>query len=264
MKLLHLLLWESNVRHPGMQIVWRSFWSSLLFACGLLTIASAQTEFLEAPQYSSGNAPLSVAVGDFNRDGKLDLVTANNNFQNTTVSVLLGNGDGTFQRNVEYATGGTAWAVTVADFNGDGIVDLATANENVGKASVLLGNGDGTFQPHRDYAVGGDPESIVAADFNGDGKPDLTVANALGPGGSVSVLLGNGDGTFKTQIVYTTGSEPVSVAVGDFNRDGKIDLVLANSRVVASAFSSAREMELFKLTWIIRQVPIPTALQLAI
>src|SRR5207249_9795951 len=109
----------------------------------------------------------------------------------------------------------------VADFNGDGFVDIATANENVGMVSVLLGNGDGTFQPHTDFAVGVEPVSIVAADFNGDGRQDLAVANQLGPGGSTSVLLGNGDGTFKTQVVYTTGSEPGSVAAGDFNRDRK-------------------------------------------
>src|SRR6516164_340033 len=134
---------------------------------------------LSAPRgFDAGSGPQSVAVGDFNGDGKPDLAVVNSYSNN--VSVLLGNGDGTFQPAVSYGTGsGTGPAfVAVGDFNHDGKLDLAVANSNSSNVSVLLGNGDGTFQTAVNYDVGGAPTSIAVGDFNHDGKLDLAVANS--------------------------------------------------------------------------------------
>src|SRR5579862_1673314 len=173
----------------------------------------------------------SVALGDFNGDGKADLVVTN--YPDSSVSVLLGNGDGTFQSKVDYSAGPQPVSVAVGDFNGDGKVDLVVANGNDGPSnvSVLLGNGDGTFQAAANYSVGSllypymSPASVAVGDFNGDGKADLATANQFG---NVSVLLGNGDGTFETAAHYPAGAGAVAVAVGDFNGDGKADLVTVN------------------------------------
>ena len=172
-----------------------------------------------------GTLPRSVAVGDFNGDGKPDLTVANQDAD--TVSVLLGNGDGSFQAPRTFAVGSVPFSVAVGDFNGDGKPDLTVANENVATVSVLLGNGDGSFQAQRTFAVGSTPISVAVGDFNGDGKPDLTVAND--GANTVSVLLGNGDGSFQAQRTFAVGTAPLSVAVGDFDRDGMPDLVTANS-----------------------------------
>lgn len=179
--------------------------------------------------YPVGTGPYSIAVGDFDRDGKLDLVVANYPLD-STVSVLLGNGDGTFKPQVTYATGRQPDSVVVGDLNGDGRLDLAVSNFADGTVSVLLGNGDGTFQPHVDYPAGSVPSSVIIGDFNGDGKLDLAMSNyAPGginvPPGYVNVLLGNGDGTFHAPAAFVAGPNPATVAVGDFNNDGTPDLV---------------------------------------
>jgi hypothetical protein len=144
------------------------------------------------------------------------------------VSVLLGNGDGTFQAARNFAAGIRPYSVAVGDFNGDGTPDLAVANDTFsGTVSVLLGNGDGTFQAARNFAAGSYPYSVAVGDFTGDGTLDLAVANDTFSG-TVSVLLGNGDGTFQAARNYAAGARPKSVAVGDFNGDGTLDLAVAN------------------------------------
>ncbi|MBI2266483.1 MAG: VCBS repeat-containing protein [Armatimonadetes bacterium] len=132
-----------------------------------------------------GTTPISVAVGDLNGDGKPDLVFAN--WGSNNVSVLLGNGDGTFQPRFDYGTGPDPWSLAIGDLNGDGKLDLATANYGPGTVSVLLGNGNGTFQAPVNYDTGTNSSSVVIGDFNGDGRLDMAVANAGAT--TISILL---------------------------------------------------------------------------
>jgi hypothetical protein len=207
--------------------------------------------FQAAVSYDAGGVdPLSVVVADVNGDGKPDLILSNQCPQpngctpDSTVSVLFGNGDGTFQTAMSFDSGGLlAQAVAVADVNGDGKPDLIVADQcnstqNCaldGVVGVLLGNGGGTFQNVVTYDAGGIGTFWLAvADVNGDGKPDIVLANWCGTSGCgnpgpVTVLLGNGDGTFQTAVAYSSGGyQPDSVAVADLNGDGKPDIVVAN------------------------------------
>ena len=202
---------------------------------------------------SGGQSAYSIVVADVNGDGKLDLVVANgclgSNCATGSVGVLLGKGDGTFKKAVTYSSGAASVFgshVAVGDLNGDGKLDLAVATTGPGcgngcpkgLVAVLLGNGDGTFKKAKTYNTGGfDAIGWVAiADVNGDKKPDLVVANycltecSYPPvQGSVGVLLGNGNGTFKAVKTYPSGGDgAVSVAVADLNKDGKPDILVAN------------------------------------
>src|SRR5205814_9030079 len=132
------------------------------------------------------------------------------------VSVLLGNGDGSFRTKTDWPTGVNSRDVSIGDFDGDGHLDLAVANnyetgvEYVppGTVSVLLGNGDGSFRPKTDFSAGQLPRHVVVGDVNGDGKQDLVVANQVGP---ASLLLGNGDGTFQTKRDVDVGTSVLAM-----------------------------------------------------
>jgi hypothetical protein len=135
-----------------------------------------------------------------------------------------------FRGPVRYDVGEYILAVKTADFNGDGILDLITSNQDSETLSILMGKGDGTFSDAVSLDAGRNPQGLAVADFNGDGKLDIAVANNTGPNGTVSVFLSNGDGTFGTRTTFRTGTAtaPVEVATGDFNQDGRLDLVTVN------------------------------------
>jgi hypothetical protein len=168
--------------------------------------------------------PVAVAEGDLNNDGIPDLVTAD--FAKGTVTVRLGEGDGTFAAPVTYAVGKGPDAVTLADGNHDGRLDIIAANSQDGTISVLLGNGDGTFQPAITVPVGSGPDALAAGDLNGDGLNDMVVANY--GSGDVSVLVNNGYGPPKP-ISYATGDGPCAVALADLNGDGIPDIVVTDA-----------------------------------
>ncbi len=184
--------------------------------------------FQPAMNVATGSGPASVAVGNFNGDARPDLAVTN--FFSDNVSVLLGNGDGTFRAAVKFAAGIGPVSIAVGDLNGDGKLDLAVANQGLNDVSVLLGNGDGSFQAAVHYGASFLPESVAVADLNGDGKPDLAVASYGSDfiPGDVSVLLGNGDGTFRAAVRFRAEFGAASVTVGNFNGDGKPDLAVAN------------------------------------
>ncbi len=184
--------------------------------------------------FATEEFPYSVAVGDFNHDSKLDLAVASLNTTtgfSTDIQILLGNGDGTFQKAVHYSVGTSPDSVATADFNGDGNLDLVVLNGQSDNFSVLLGRGDGTFSPAVTYAAPPGPLFVTTGDFNGDGKPDLatiSLGDSTGRCECVAIFLGNGDGTFQTNPVITTPPvEPFAIGVGDFNADGYLDLAVA-------------------------------------
>jgi hypothetical protein len=186
----------------------------------------------------AGSTAYALAVGEFDGDGIPNLVVTNTTFGlhneigGTTVSVLLGNGDGTFQSPVAYTVGTGPVAVAVGDFLGNGRQDIVTANDS-GTVSVLLGNGDGSFQSAVNVPVGAHLHSVALADFNGDGKQDLVIGGL----GGVGVLLGNGDGSFQAPVNYSVGSHALSVTVADLASDGKLDLVATDTNYYQGSVS---------------------------
>jgi hypothetical protein len=197
------------------------------------TITAAQ-----APLVTTGVSPSIIGVGDFNGDGIPDL--AIENAGDNSISIMLGNGDGTFTQaptSPITGTGGTPpceivtiqsnCAIVVGDFNDDGVADLALTSRIDNTVIILKGNGGGSFAPFGP-PIGGfnNPEAVKIGDFNNDGIQDLAVANA--GNNTVSILLGNGDGTFKPAISSPVGSFPFFLAVADFNGDGIADLAVVN------------------------------------
>jgi hypothetical protein len=215
---------------------------------GVQTMDSGTTLFMPAVTYDlSGSIPAMLTVADLRGNGIQDIVEVSQDGQ-PGLNVLLGNGDGTFQSAVAYDIGGGA-SITTGDLNGDGHPDVVVANSS--SLSVLLGNGDGTLQPATSYTLLGwdafSPEphlQISIADLNGDGIPDLVAASAITRTGSgngvVNVLIGNGNGTFKAPVGYSSGGWAItSIAFADLNGDGIPDIVVRIA--VQPRFRTVRE-----------------------
>jgi len=213
--------------------------ASTQIASATLGNSATGTEFLSVAENSGYAFWHYPAAADLNNDGILDLLLpeAGSNY----IDVALGHGDGTFGTATQIdwnEVNGTGtdepYMVAVADFNGDGLPDIAEVN-NAGKSLCIgIGNGTGSFQHQGNYPVGDNPRSLVVADFNGDGVLDIAVANhgnmlPGNTGNTISVLLGNGDGTFASAVTYPVGPQPYAISVGDFNGDGIPDLAVANS-----------------------------------
>jgi glucose/arabinose dehydrogenase len=197
-------------------------------------IGNGNGTFAPAVNYGSGAAPHSVVLGNFDGDGFLDAAIANHGSNN--VGVFRGVGNGTFQAVVTYAVGTAPHSIRAGDLNGDGRLDLVTANDGSANVSVLRGVGNGTFQAATHYATGSVPKGVAVADVTGGGRLDVLTANTAGsyptccqPGGdTMSVLVGNGDGTLGGPSSFTVGQTPFSVATGDLDGDGDLDVATAN------------------------------------
>jgi FG-GAP-like repeat/Abnormal spindle-like microcephaly-assoc'd, ASPM-SPD-2-Hydin/FG-GAP repeat len=202
----------------------------ILFFCG-----SSDGAFHDC-NFSGNLASVGTGLfsGDFNGDGLIDLAELNFFDEELgglsgPLGIILNTGAGSF----EYAATqpittlvNPVWAV-IADFNNDGILDLAFADSGSTALTVLLGNGDGTFVEKAGQPVAGQTTKFIAtADLNGDGKLDLVLVNSAN---AVLVYLGNGDGTFRTPFEIAAGNGASQVAIGDFNRDGRLDLAVANT-----------------------------------
>jgi hypothetical protein len=194
-----------------------------LLAGGTLGAATSALNFTLASTPATGNNPVSLYSADLNGDGKADLLSTDA-FGNS-ITVLLGNGDGTFRAVARPQAAGYPDSVAIADFNSDGKLDLAVTSYYNGTVTVMSGNGDGTFGSGTTYTVGADARQAITGDFNGDGIVDL----AISKDSSIQILLGNGDGTFTTGAnVATTGSPNYQLATADLNGDGALDLVTTN------------------------------------
>jgi hypothetical protein len=188
-----------------------------------LMLGNGDGTFQAPTETAAGNAPYYIAVGDLNRDGKLDAVVANYTTGSKLVSVFLGNGDGTFQPRATYAVGQYPQHVEIGDLNNDGRLDVvASIRDGAAPATaVLLGKGDGRFRPSTSTAFNGAPIWAALGDVNGDDNLDLAQVDSwmTSPSG-VAVMPGNGNGTFGTPTGYATVANAVNVAVGIADLDG--------------------------------------------
>jgi hypothetical protein len=181
---------------------------------------------------ATGNGPIALVTGSLNANNPLDLTDiAVVNQQDKTVSILLGNGDGTFtpSSGAPFATGTTPVAIATGKFNSlntNDHTDLAVVNQGDNTVSIFLANGDGTFTFKTVLATGNQPTSIATSDFNADGFADLAVTNFAD--NTVSIFLGNGDGTFSTRVDFPTDTGPSGIIANDFNADSRPDLLIAD------------------------------------
>ena len=177
----------------------------------------------------SNSQPSGLVTGYFNTDSYLDFAVGNGGTNN--VGIFFGDGTGNFGQQTTYSTGLGSYELATADLNRDGVLDIATANYNEGSTTILLGNGDGTFRVQYTFSTGGNssnPNGIHTADFNRDNKTDLIIVNT--GASDVSILLGYGNGKFKTMTTYSTGinSYPLDIVAVDLNSDSRIDFVSTN------------------------------------
>ena len=206
-----------------------------------------------------------LVAGDFNGDGILDLAVTNPLLN--TVSILIGNGDGTFQSAVDYATGTDPTTVVTSDFNADGKLDLAVLDGSGATVSILKGNGDGTFKTHVEYPAALSGTSLAFGDYNGDGIPDIAVldtqctSGSCATSGSVNILIGNGDGTFQGQLDFAAEASPTQLATTSLPLNGSSPTGMAQIAVISYSQST-----LSLLTPVISQSggnPVPAAISIS-
>ncbi|MFN0122022.1 MAG: FG-GAP-like repeat-containing protein, partial [Blastocatellia bacterium] len=178
-------------------------------------------------QVAAGNSPYALAAGDFNRDTRIDLAVVNSpTTEPGSVSILLATATGGFAAPVSYPVGDEPTDIVTADFNLDGVTDLAVTNTSSDTVSVLYGNGNGTFQPALTLAADVETMALTVGLFNNDNRPDIAAINFSTR--SVSVFLGKASGGFDAAVNYNTGVQPQDIVAGDFNNDTFIDLAVAN------------------------------------
>jgi hypothetical protein len=224
----------------------------------LASEAGSAAEFLPAVSFGAGDGPTFVAVGTLDGDDVDDLVVANAGSDD--VSVLLGNGDGTFQAALFFAAGDGPASVAVGHFDGDTALDLVVANQGSDDVSVLLGNGDGTYQAATSYPSGDLTRSVAVGNLNGDAFLDIVAANALS--GNVSVFLGNGDGTFQAATPFAAGGRPAAVAVANLDGDAFLDIAVVNqqSQTVSVLLGNGDGTFQPQLTFVTARAPLALAI----
>ena len=192
-----------------------------------ILLGNGTGSFGAAGSFAAGIDPVSVMSADFNGDGKADLAVGNksSNYESVLINCSAFC-TGSFGSAVNFAAGTSPRSVTKADFNGDGKVDLAVANQSSNDVAVFLGTGNGSFGAAVNFSTGITPYSVISADFNRDGIADLAVANA--GSNNVSILLGTGSGSFGAAANFAVGTNPYSVTSADFNGDDKLDLAVTN------------------------------------
>ena len=218
--------------HPAgtYNIVVKSNGLSTTVSSFILTVnntSCSQGLFTGAGNVPVANNPYSVAVGDFNLDGKQDIATAN--YGNNSVSIRLGNGSGGFTGITNVSVGNNPYSIAIGDFNGDGKQDIATANYSGSTVSIRLGDGSGNFSGNTEVFVGIHPTLVIVSDFNGDGKQDIGVV--INGTNTIAIRLGDGAGNFSGTTSLVAAGSLFSAVVGDFNADGKQDIAIANYNV---------------------------------
>ncbi len=213
--------------------------AALLAGCALIYAGCSKSDpyvppdpFYYFASYPVGKNPTTVTTADFNRDQITDLVTTN--ISSNTLSLLFGNGDGTFQDQVQVRVCQEPRSLAVNDFNGDELPDLVLACSGSDQVSILLGRPTGKFEEGPQYPVHRTPISVASDDLNGDGHPDLAVALR---NDKVKIFLGAGTGEFTPGAQYEYGDTPTSIALKDLNNDGKVDLIVTNGGPMSSAVS---------------------------
>ncbi len=200
-----------------------------------LLLGSGTGSFSPAQTFRVGGQPNALASGDFNQDGRLDLVTANSQAGANSLSVLLGSSSG-FQSDRSLSVKGQQpFAVVTGDFDRDGKLDILSADTATSTVSLFLGRGNGSFQSPSQFFVGSNPASLVTGDFNQDGKLDIATGNLGATGENITVLFGDGQGSFSGSQLLSAGSSVNSLTAQDFNGDGHLDLAatLSNSAVLS-------------------------------